>query len=732
MKFTRFVVPIALLTVAFVVVMSSSPSSNKGATPAPSQPPDSAERSAPSPDDLGARDQTGESAGGDEGIADDTEGGPYDLSPEHKAGRRARYLVITRSESRSADEEPGDSAPQRSSAFYVVTLETIAHDEDGTELELTYDRIRTRTRTENFNLDTDTELDVNAGIDTIAGSYSRIVGETVKIRLDGTGRIVSIESELSDFGVEPDMFEGARYMLSGGGIRYNFGLLFAHGSARSETRVYEPWTRYYEPYAGPAGDRWVELEHTLLEAKGNTARVSFSGYAQTAQSGADAPDPSIAPETPNIEGVYAWNLADGLLEQAEVTERARNITELPGGGGRVIESVSEIKTTYRRVPPDYTLDSLLAELAEIGRAEGPRPADVENIDAICSRIASRTEQPAMGAALLDSRNILAFGVHGIRNMDTRESIRTDGLFSLGFVTTSMLVTTMGVLVDEGVLSWDMKLPEPLASEVHPAYTDITLEEFMRCRAGVVGFNSSVDDGYEDLPELTGDAPSQRLQAMRAILAQPPAYEPGTQTRTSAASVCAAVVIAEQATGKKWKNLFHEYLLGPLSLRSGRFGWPATSATPDQTRGHTRSSNSPVPVGIGQVPPFDPLRRPATGLALNVQDLAKYASHELSALRGDSELLSDDTAQRLHELEGEEGRVAAWFRDRLANGQMMHWNRSITGGFSTVIILVPKLDIGVVAFSNMGDGSDHVVTLAMEILYREPRMQVRAQSVEPTP
>lgn len=734
MKFTRRIVPLALVIVAVVLVINSSPTST-----APKQPPPDAatDGNAETGESFGALNDGTESIGAapdasepDGPVFDEAGDGPFDLSPQYEPDDRRRYLAIVRTEAEMRNDMGEPSTPQRSQLYIVCTIETVSRDETGTELTLTYDRIRSSTNAPNLSLNTDTRLDIDKPVNTIPGSYRRIIGVPVTIRLDAEGAIVSAQSELSDYGAEKDMFALARYMLLRDGIMYYLGPVFMHREAQESVHVYEPWTRYLEPYVGPLLKRWLETEHTLLSVEGDVANLTYTGFVQTADEEADFPDPEQTPLEPNLEGSYRWSIGDGSLIEADTVERFDRVTELRNQRGTV-DASGEIKASIRRVNETFTLDELLNDLADIGRAEGPRPEGSANIDQLAARAAARADQPAIGVAGVTKDGIAAFGIRGIRNSDTRENIRTDDLFNVGFVTTNMVGTAIGAMVDAGVLRWDMTLPDALASAAHEGYRDVTLEMFLANRGGVVGFNQSIDPEYETLPDLVGEARDQRLDALRVILANPPAYEPGTETRTSAASVAVAVAIAEQATGRRWRDLFHEYLLGPSGMRSPRFGWPSTNTNPDMNRGHLRPTDRPVPIGVDDVSPFDPIRRPATGLSMTLEDLAKYTAHELDALAGESDLLSKETAERLHTAQDGQ-RSVNWQHGTLQSGRRIQWNRTIAGGFSTVVILMPELNIGACAVSNAGDGADACVTLAMQVLLQDQRMQAGQPPQGPLP
>jgi hypothetical protein len=49
-----------------------------------------------------------------------------------------------------------------------------------------------------------------------------------------------------------------------------------------------------------------------------------------------------------------------------------------------------------------------------------------------------------------------------------------------------------------------------------------------------------------------------------------------------------------------------------------------------------------------------------------------------------------------------------------------------------VIIVPELNIGACAVANAGDGSDACITLAMQVLLQDQRMQAGAAAQGPLP
>ena len=148
--------------------------------------------------------------------------------------------------------------------------------------------------------------------------------------------------------------------------------------------------------------------------------------------------------------------------------------------------------------------------------------------------------------------------------------------------------------------------------------------------------------------------------------------------------------------------------------------PTTAVIKDAPRGHTPNGRTPKPVELGAMPPFDPFTRPSSGMSVSLEDLCRFASAELAALRDRGPQMSLESAQRIHDTQGG-SRAMNWITDTLPGGQVIHSNTAVTGGFTAVIALVPSLDIGTVVLTNTSSGLQPSIDLARRILKQDPRL-----------
>jgi hypothetical protein len=117
--------------------------------------------------------------------------------------------------------------------------------------------------------------------------------------------------------------------------------------------------------------------------------------------------------------------------------------------------------------------------------------------------------PALGAAVVTSRGIVASGVTGVRKANTDVDATIDDQWHLGSDTKAMTAVIIGTLVERGKLNWEMTLAEvfPDLTATFPMdFRRITIKQLLS--RGITGQPQLARDvgDREILPGFPGTAP----------------------------------------------------------------------------------------------------------------------------------------------------------------------------------------------------------------------------------
>ena len=157
----------------------------------------------------------------------------------------------------------------------------------------------------------------------------------------------------------------------------------------------------------------------------------------------------------------------------------------------------------------------------------------DSFEARLERIRQEHNLPALAAAVVRGGEVAEIGAVGVRKAGEATPVTTADRFHVGSVTKSMTATLTARLVQQGVLSWDTTIAEALpdlAESMDPAYRDVTIEQLLAHRAGLMPLTDPAEDRelWDQLTERVGTPTEQRLYLAEHVLQRPPTSPPGTR------------------------------------------------------------------------------------------------------------------------------------------------------------------------------------------------------------
>lgn len=322
--------------------------------------------------------------------------------------------------------------------------------------------------------------------------------------------------------------------------------------------------------------------------------------------------------------------------------------------------------------------------------------DKESLAHQLSLLVSNKIAPGAAGIIITRDSISDQQVAGVRKAGASDKLAKDDLIHIGSLTKFMTATMIGILVDEGKLSWNAKPAEfipDLAASLDPGYANITLLDILHHRAGI-----PADDDFDTIPELSGTLPEQRLQAALLVLSMPPAVTPGTY-RYSNVGYAIAACMAEVATGQDWRSLMNTKLFQPLGI-TAFYGWP-TQHDSEEPWGHELTDQGFVPVPPSVEPAEIQFLEPAGFVSMTLGDYAKFIQLQMDAMQGNPRLLSAAAFQVLRTPVED---YACGIRVIETPRGTLYWHNGSNTYFYMVLYLIPSQDLSIVVAINAGDES----------------------------
>ena len=331
--------------------------------------------------------------------------------------------------------------------------------------------------------------------------------------------------------------------------------------------------------------------------------------------------------------------------------------------------------------------------------------------------------PGAAIAIVAEDRVLYAEGSGWRDVEARKPMTPDTLFAIGSTTKAMTVTVLGMLVDEGKLSWD----EPLRNYLpkfrlsDPTITErITPRDLVTHRSGLprhdwLWYNNNQGTRAELVQrlahlELSADL-RQRYQYNNLMF-------------------MTAGYLAGQLTGQSWEEVMRKRLFQPLGMTRSNFSVSESQRSDDFAYPYRENDEHEI-----ERIPFRviDLVGPAGPVNSSVNEMSRWLLFNLRGGRvGDQQLintvtLSDSqsphmtTGETLQRPEISQATYGMGWRIDTYRGHRRIGHGGRIDGFITSVMLFPDDNLGLVAFNNGESGISSLLNLhaADRILGLEP-------------
>jgi CubicO group peptidase (beta-lactamase class C family) len=331
----------------------------------------------------------------------------------------------------------------------------------------------------------------------------------------------------------------------------------------------------------------------------------------------------------------------------------------------------------------------LASLAPYSAGESG-DASSESLTQALESIRAAHKVPAMAAFVLQGDHILEQATVGTRSAKDNTPIGPGARWHLGSNTKAMTATLAGILVEEGLLRWDMALGDALgdaAPDMDPGHRDTTLSMLLSHTGGLA---ANID---------WFGAPEDRVACVTAILSDPPAHTRGEYLYSNVGYTVAGAMM-ETITGESWEVLLQTRLFEKLNMTHAGFGAPKDA---ESAWGHNSGWIRWIPVSPEKKGSDNaPVLGPAGTVHADLGSYARFVAAHLAGARGEDNVVSAKTYKILHTPPAGRTYALGWgtAERAWADGKTLSHNGSNTMWFATVW-LAPQKNMAFFAVSNAG-------------------------------
>ncbi len=342
---------------------------------------------------------------------------------------------------------------------------------------------------------------------------------------------------------------------------------------------------------------------------------------------------------------------------------------------------------------------------------------LNDIDAFITAAMKDWTMPGAAVAVIQDGKVIHSKGYGYRDVKKQLPVTPETLFAIGSITKSFTVLTLGTLVDEGKLDWDMPVREylPGFKLYDPVTTErLTPRDMVTHRSGLprhdlMWYNST----------FTRKEMVERLRYLEFT------KDIRTTYQYNNLMFMTAGYMAGQLVGATWEDLVRQRIFSPLGMKHSNFSVEdskkdANAALPYQK---VKEELKEIPFrGIDEV-------GPAGSINSCIDDLSRYLLLNLSKGKyGGRQVVSESNLSQMHTPQmvtgdsflrwPEVGHTAygmGWTVSTYRGFKMVQHGGAIDG-FNALVAFLPQKNVGAVILLNRG-GTALIQILAYNIFDR---------------
>jgi CubicO group peptidase (beta-lactamase class C family) len=334
---------------------------------------------------------------------------------------------------------------------------------------------------------------------------------------------------------------------------------------------------------------------------------------------------------------------------------------------------------------------------------------VESVEPFIAEQLAAWEVPGCAVAAVRGGRVELAGGWGLRDREAGLPVTQDTLFAIGSTTKAFTATTIGALVDEGLLEWDRPLREYVpAVQLHDPFVSdrVTIVDLLSHRSGLP---------RHDLTWI-GQPDQSRAEFVRRLRFLPLSKDLRQEFQYCNLGYLVAGHVVEALSGATWEDFVRGRLLEPLEMRRTNLSVDEMLADDDHAAAYTRRDGVIVPV-----PPRPlPAMAPAGAMNSSAADMARWLLAQLGGgqLDGASVMSAATWKRQLapHMLMPDPGDMPGltqyayglgWGVGRYREHKAAMHSGGIDG-FQTHCMMLPDDGIGVVVLTNTSASMMHLV------------------------
>ena len=341
-----------------------------------------------------------------------------------------------------------------------------------------------------------------------------------------------------------------------------------------------------------------------------------------------------------------------------------------------------------------------------------QPLTPDQIDKLAEQTMKAFNVPGIAVAVVKDDRVVHMRGYGVTSIITGKKTDENTLFAIASNSKAFTAAALGILVDEGKISWETKVIDIIPEfRLYNSYVteDFNIKDLLTHRSGM-GLGAGDLMLWPDSSTFTKEEIIHNLRYLKQTSSFRTKYDYDNLLYLVAGEVVARV------SGQSWEQFVGERIMQPL-------GMERSSPSPAKTRDRSNMIDAHVPVdGVLQVVPIyeSDLLNPAGGIISSVADMTKWVimhlNHGKYGENNDRQMLLERTHREMWTPQTIIPVRAPGPYNSHFSAYGLGWGltdvsgylqASHTGGLAgivTQVTMIPELKLGIIVFTNQQEGS----------------------------
>src|SRR5690606_799332 len=334
----------------------------------------------------------------------------------------------------------------------------------------------------------------------------------------------------------------------------------------------------------------------------------------------------------------------------------------------------------------------------------------KQIDSIARKTLETFDVPGIAVAVIKDGKVVHSKGYGVRSIESKKKVDENTLFGVASNTKAFTAASLGVLVDEGKITWDTKVTDIIPEfKLYDAYVtrEFTIRDLLTHRSGL-GLGAGDLMIWPDSNSTTKDELIHNLRYLKPVSSFRSKYD-----YDNLLYIVAGEVVA-RASGIEYEDFVVKHFIEPLGMSQTAMSWYRLKDRSNIIDGHAPVNGQLKTVGLS----FSAVANAAGGMYSNIKDMSKWVIAQLNHGKYGLDLKDSLFSETVHH---ETWTPQTFIRERLTyDGSHiiaygLGWNLSMvdgylqvmhTGGLAgivTQVTMIPELNLGIIVLTNQQSG-----------------------------